>query len=534
MNPSTRENIIVEIQNVEKRFNGSKVLEGISFSIKEGERLALYGKSGAGKSVLIHMIRGIEEYAPDKGKVLYHVSICPSCNWIDVPSKEGLNCPVCRKSILKYAKIDYWNSDEKIRGVLKSRMAIMFQRTFGIYGHFTTIENILEALQNVKTIPTEEKINETRRLIEAVKLAHRMLYPANLLSGGEKQRLILARQLAIRPMIFLADEPTGTLDLINSEIIKELLRREVKEKDMTLIVTSHIPRNLFNLVDRVLYLDKGRIIKDITIQDFIKEVTKEFKEPISEPSEYKEEALIVSNVKKYYYSIDRGLVKAVDDVSFSVYEGEIFGIIGLSGAGKTTLSRIMAGITEPSGGKVYIKMGEKFVDITQWNQDRITALSYLGILHQEYAPYPYSTVLENLTSSVGLELPMQLAEMKAIYTLKSVGFDEEKAKDILNKYPDQLSEGERHRVTFAQVLIKEPRIVILDEPTGTMDPSTKVDVAFSIKNSRDEFGQTFIIVTHDIEFAKFMCDRVAVMKDGKIVSIEVPKKAVEIFLQVFS
>ncbi len=528
------ENVIVEVQDVEKRFNGNKVLEGISFSIKEGERLALYGKSGAGKSVLIHIIRGIEEYAPDKGKVIYHVSICPSCNWIDTPSKESLNCPVCRKSNLKHVEIDYWNSDEKIRGVLKSRIAIMFQRTFGIYGHYTAVENILEALQNVKTISTEEKIGETRRLIEAVKLTHRMLHPANLLSGGEKQRLVLARQLAVRPLILLADEPTGTLDVINSEIVKELLRREVHQKNMTLIATSHIPRNLFNLVDRVLYLDRGRILKDITIQDFVKEVTREFKEPISEPLKHKEEALIVSNVKKYYYSIDRGLVKAVDDVSFSVYEGEIFGIIGLSGAGKTTLSRIMAGITEPSNGKVYIRIGEKFNDITQWDEDRATALSYIGVLHQEYSPYPYSTVLENLTSSIGLELPMQLAEMKAIYTLKSVGFDEENAKIILNKYPDQLSEGERHRVAFAQVLIKEPKIVILDEPTGTMDPFTKVDVALSIKSSKDEFGQTFIIVTHDVEFAKFMCDRVAVMKDGKIVSIEVPQKAVEIFSQVFT
>jgi methyl coenzyme M reductase system subunit A2 len=413
-------------------------------------------------------------------------------------------------------------------------MAIMFQRTFGIYGHFTTVENILEALQNVKTISAEERIKETRRLIEAVKLTHRMLHPANLLSGGEKQRLVLARQLAIRPTIFLADEPTGTLDIINSETIKELLGREVKERNMTLIVTSHIPRNLFNLVDRVIQIDKGKITKDTKIQDFMNEITKEFKEPISEPLEYKEEALVVSNLKKDYYSIDRGLVRAVDDVSFSVYEGEIFGIIGLSGAGKTTLSRILAGITEPSSGKVYIKIGEKFTDITQWDKDRATALSYIGLLHQEYAPYPYSTVLENLTSSIGLELPMQLAEIKAIYTLRSVGFDEEKAKGILNKYPDQLSEGERHRVTLAQVLIKEPRIAILDEPTGTMDPFTKVDVALSIKNSRDEFGQTFVIVSHDIEFAKFMCDRIAVMKDGKIVSIEVPKKAVEIFSQVFT
>jgi len=534
LNAPVKENILIEIQNVEKSFDGNKVLKGISFNIKEGERLAIYGGTGAGKSVLIHMIRGMKDYAPDKGRVIYHASICPLCNWIDVPSKEGSSCPVCHKSTLKYAEIDYWNSDEKIQGELKSRIAIMFQRTFGIYGHFTAIENILEALGRVKTISEDERIEEAKGLVKAVKLTHRMLHPADLLSGGEKQRLVLARQLAIRPIIFLADEPTGTLDAISTETIKELLIREVKDKNITLIITSHILQTFPNLVEKVLWLDKGKIMREFLTSEFMKEIASEFKEPISKPLEYKEEVIRAVNLKKYFFSIDRGLVKAVDDVSLSVYSEEIFGIIGLSGAGKTTLSRIMAGMTDPSSGKLYFKISGRTVDMTQWTPDRTLALSYVGLLHQEYSLYPYSTVLENLTSSIGLELPMQLAEMKAIYTLRALGMDEEEAKEILNRYPDQLSEGQRHRVALAQVLIKEPEIVILDEPSGTMDRSTKFDAAFSIRRSRDELKQTFIIITHDIEFAKLTCDRVAVMKDGRIVSIEAPSKAIETFLHVFS
>ncbi len=99
------------------------------------------------------------------------------------------------------------------------------------------------------------------------------------------------------------------------------------------------------------------------------------------------------------------------------------------------------------------------------------------------------------------------------------GFSEEKSREILDRYPSQLSEGERHRVALAQVLIREPRLVVLDEPTGTMDPITKLDVKHSILHSRDEMEETFIVVSHDMEFVRDVCDRLALMRGGKIVAI---------------
>jgi len=108
---------------------------------------------------------------------------------------------------------------------------------------------------------------------------------------------------------------------------------------------------------------------------------------------------------------------------------------------------------------------------------------------------------------------------KAVVTLKMAGFSEEKSKEILDRMPGQLSEGERHRVALAQVLIREPKIVILDEPTGTMDPITKIDVKHSIMHSRDEIDETFIVVSHDMEFVREICDRIALMRGGKIVEM---------------
>jgi methyl coenzyme M reductase system subunit A2 len=147
------------------------------------------------------------------------------------------------------------------------------------------------------------------------------------------------------------------------------------------------------------------------------------------------------------------------------------------------------------------------------------AKEYIGLLHQEYDLYPHRSVLDNLTDAIGLEFPKELAMRKAIVTLRMAGFSEEKSSEILDRYPGQLSEGERHRVALAQVLIREPRIVILDEPTGTMDPITKIDVKHSIMHAREEMEETFVVVSHDMDFVRDICDRLALMRGGRIVQI---------------
>jgi methyl coenzyme M reductase system subunit A2 len=136
-------------------------------------------------------------------------------------------------------------------------------------------------------------------------------------------------------------------------------------------------------------------------------------------------------------------------------------------------------------------------------------------------------VLGNLTEAISLELPAEFAKMKALYVLNAVGFHENYAENILYKYHDELSGGERHRVALAQVLIKEPNIVILDEPTGTMDPITRVQVTDSIRKAREELNQTFLIISHDMEFVLDVCDRASIMRGGKILKTGLPSDVVE-------
>ncbi|MDO9097195.1 MAG: ATP-binding cassette domain-containing protein, partial [Candidatus Methanoperedens sp.] len=205
---------------------------------------------------------------------------------------------------------------------------------------------------------------------------------------------------------------------------------------------------------------------------------------------------------------------------FEVNEGEIFGLIGVSGAGKTTISKIISGLLKPTSGSIDVRIGDEWIDLTQLGADKKgRATKYIGILHQEYSLYPHRNVIDNLTESIGLDLPVELGERKAIQTLMTAGFTEKKAKEILAKMPDELSEGERHRVAMAQVLIKEPRILVFDEPTGTMDPVTRIEVAKSIIHARKTLGETFVIVSHDMDFVAQVCDRAALMRLGKIVDI---------------
>ena len=234
----------------------------------------------------------------------------------------------------------------------------------------------------------------------------------------------------------------------------------------------------------------------------------------------------VDNAKKYFYSIVRGVVKAVDDVTFEVKEKEIFGLVGLSGAGKTTLSRMISGITPATGGAVTVRIGDDWINMSEMGEfGRGRATPYIGILHQEYSLYPFNTVLQNLTICIGMKMPAELAKMKAIQVLAAVGFTDKGDREDPLRYPDNLSVGEKQRVALARVLIEEPRFVILDEPTGTMDPITKNSVAKSVLIARKELGETFIIVSHDMDFVLDCCDRVAIMKGGKIVAIGDPRRS---------
>ncbi len=513
------------IDNVSKNFNGSPVLKNVNARLGPGEILGLIGKSGAGKSVLIHMLRGSVDYKPDEGRIIYRVNLCDVCGRVDLP-QEGTPCSRCG-GVTDTIEVDYWNLNDRdpIRLELRSRIAIMLQRTFALYGEKTVIENIFEALG--EKMDKSEKVEKAIELLKMVNLTHRTTHIARDLSGGEKQRVVLARQLAKDPIIFLADEPTGTLDPQTAEIVHKTLVNVVKERKIAMVVSSHWPDAIKALSDYAMWLHMGEIKVEGNPDDVANEFMKDYKFIKAERVDIGIPVVKVDGAKKYYFSVVRGVVKAVDGVSLEICEKEIFALVGISGAGKTTLSRMIAGITPATDGKVMIRIGDGMVDMSEPGPEgKGRATQYIGFLHQEYTLYPFDNILRNLSVCIGMKMPAELAKMKAIQVLKGVGFEDQEVDRILYAYPDALSVGERQRIAFAQVLIKEPRLVILDEPTGTMDPITKLAVAKSVLSARKKLGETFLVVSHDMDFVMNCCDRAALMKGGKNIAIGEPKSII--------
>ena len=515
----------ITLKNITKTFDGVDVLKDINLKINEGETLGILGRSGSGKSVLINMLRGTLDYKPDAGNIIMNLAVCPECLAVDSPSHVGEKCSC--GATLESKEVDFFNAERKLFASIKRRISIMLQRNFALYDEEIVIENVMRAMPD--NVDYEEGLYFALELLEMVQMNHRITHIARDLSGGEKQRVVLARQLAKGPMMFLADEPTGTLDPQTAVKLHNTLKEGVKDEGITMLITSHWPEVMTELADNVIWLEDGQIKEEgepQTIVDKFMETVPIPEKP--EIPEFGEKQVILEDVKKHYYSIERGVVKAVDGISLDINKEEIFGIVGLSGSGKTTTTRMLMGLTEPSSGNIEIKLGDEWIDMTKvgpLNRGRI--MPYIGLLHQEYSLYPHRTILGNLTDAISLNLPAEFGKIKAIHALTTVGFSDATAVAILDKYPDQLSVGEKHRIALAQVLIKEPNLIVLDEPTGTMDPVTRVVVTDSILKARTELEQTFIIISHDMDFVLDVCDRAALMRGGKILDIGTPEDIVE-------
>ncbi len=516
---------LIIVNGVSKSFDGNKVLDNITIDIVSGKTLGLIGKSAAGKSVFIHMLRGSKDYFPDEGTIIYRINYCEQCQRAELPI-EGTPCNKCgNETVLK--EVDFWSLDERdpVRMAIKNRIAIMLQRTFALFGDKTVIENLFDALGD--EMDESKKVKRSIELLELVKMTHRTTHIARDLSGGEKQRIVLARQLAKEPLILLADEPTGTLDPQTADMVHDTLVQKVREDNMAMVVTSHWPEAIERMSDEAIWLDAG-VVKDVGDPGtIVEEFMQEYDFVRSDDVDIGQPIIKLTGAKKYFFSVVRGVVKAVDGVDLEIKEKEIFALVGLSGAGKTTTSRMIAGISPSTDGKVEILIGDDFVDMSITGEEgRGRATPYIGMLHQEYTLYPFDTILRNLTTCIGMRMPAELAKVKAIQVLKSVGFPDKNMDRILYAYPEQLSTGEKQRIAFAQVLIKEPKIIILDEPTGTMDPITKMAVAQAVVDSRRDLGETFIVVSHDMDFVLNCCDRAALMEGGKVVALGTPEEIV--------
>src|SRR3990170_7350912 len=307
--------LFIQVKDLRVGFDGADVLKNINLEVNEGEILGILGKSSAGKSILMHVLRGVEAFDDISGNVIYHLSRCSKCGLIDRPSKVGTACSKCNSTLEKFeADFIKLGLHDPVRRDITRRIAIMLQRTFALYGDERVIVNVMNALEEIGELGPSA-INKAADLLDQVNLSNRMMHIARELSGGEKQRVVLARQLVKNPILLLADEPTGTLDPKTAEIVHETILNATRKFKMSLIITSHRPKVVEELSNRALWLDNGKIVM---IGD-PHEVASEFMKEVGEIGEQEKVEIgkpIVRarNLKMTYFSLDRGIVRAVNDI----------------------------------------------------------------------------------------------------------------------------------------------------------------------------------------------------------------------------
>ena len=558
---------MLQVQNLSKTYRLKdreiKALKNISFATNPGEILGLVGKSGGGKSTLMKILRGMESF--DSGRILMDsLAITPE-------------------------------SDDDAKRAQMAITAIHLQRDFALWTE-SALKNVVRRVHSRKTgyevLPIPENpdydsmYQESLYYLRLVGLEKKAHHLATVLSGGEKQRLLIARQLARKPKILLLDEPATMSCPATKQEVLDAIKNINREMNLTIIIVSHLPEIHAYLADRLIWLEDGEVVADGKPA----EILSKFMAGIGEvqPLSARNNPQPLISVRELYKRnclVSTGEVldvMSMNNLNLDINEGEITSIIGNSGGGKTTLLKIMQGVKMPDKGNVLYRLGDKWVDMMAYSPERMIVRRTLGIMYQEFALYAGETILDQIAYQLGVkgnevieharnmarEMGISDKVLDVIYTmtdmseedakaaLESLGltrdifkelfprFPEAEARkfaepvfkllslepDAMLKLPEQLSGGERVRASLAILLAARPRILILDEPFGDIDPITLREVSNAIKKINAEYGTTILLVSHHVDFVKEVSHRAILFENGAVVADGNPIEVCDVFL----
>ena len=493
-----------------KSYEGVKdVLNIEHLAIERGETYGLVGESGQGKTVLALAVQKLLACPPgriESGEVLL----------------EGENL----------LKLSPRQMQQRIRG---SKIAMIFQDPMSCLNPVFTVGSIMTDVLRTrkKGLNRKTATEEAADLLREVKLADAesilSKYPHQL-SGGQRQRVIIALALACGAELLIADEPTRNLDVTIQASILKLLKELQQKRGMTVIFIANNLSLVSAFCDRVGILYGGRIIEENTTAQLItapqQEYTKVLLEAVktesrsADPVESGEELLRVEHLKKYFDINDEIkhqkhlCLKAVDDVSFSLNKGEVLGVVGESGCGKSTLVNTILNLFEPTEGEVWFEekpalgAGRKGGNSFKKNVQIVFQDPYWSLnprwLIKDIVAEPIE-VYERLSETEKLKRVKELLAM--------VGIPE----DACYKYPHEFSGGQRQRIAIARSLASQPKLVVLDEPTSSIDVFSQEQILALIKDLKKRFGLTNILISHDLGVVHELANKIAVMYLGKIV-----------------
>lgn len=511
-----------------------------------GKVTALVGESGSGKSVLSQAVMGIlPNTARVRGRILF-----------SDPEKPGTTQDILQMS----------RDGPEIRALRGSRIGKIFQEPMTSLSPLHTIGNqVSESLQIHTPMARAERKARTEEMLSLVgfpspKRAYDM-YPFEL-SGGLRQRAMIAMALICRPALLIADEPTTALDVTIQAQILQLLRGLQTKLNMAMLLITHDLGVVANVADEVVVMYHGEIMEAGPVEAIFRrpghpylkglmaavphfdlkpgERLKALREvpvnvenllgkqtaPVSKGAD--DILLSVRDLKKIYTtrnsawfgSSQQSSVRAVDSVSFDIRRGECLGLVGESGCGKTTVSKILMRAVTPNGGSVVFNGREGPIDVLDAEGD---ALRLLRAKIQMVFQDPVSSLSPRMTVENILSEPLEihqrgnsasrLATVKSL--MQAIGLDPR----FIKRYPHSFSGGQRQRIGIARALALGPELLICDEPVSALDVSVQAQILNLLKDLQKELGLTYLFISHNLAVVDYMADRIAVMCGGRIVEL---------------
>lgn len=524
---------VLEIKELSIKSAEDTLVDKLSLQLDTGQTLAIVGESGSGKSLTSLAIMGLLPPGLDvAGKILF----------------QG-------KDLLK-------QGEKSLRNVRGKDIAMVFQEPMtALNPTMKCGEQVEELLRKDGRMKSKEAQEEVIRLFNKVELPRPdSIYHSfpHQISGGQKQRVVIAMALALKPKLLIADEPTTALDATVQLGILELLRSLISEFDMSMIFISHDLTVVHRVADQLLVMRKG-VVRESGATDKIfqhpqddysrgllacKPTFDTYFERLPVISQYEggrrpklkllqrehridhanklqqaKPLLRVSGVNKLFQG-KRGLwsrieaVQAVKDLDLQVFPGESLGLVGESGSGKTSLGRILSGLEKSTQGKIWFK-GK---DITRASRADWRKLHReIQIIFQD----PYSSL--NPRIKIGEAIGEAMLGLKDLngaqrrkrteQLLDKVGL----GKEHYDRYPHEFSGGQRQRIGIARALAVKPKFIVCDESVSALDVSVQAQILNLLNDLKEEFGLTYLFISHDLSVVKYFCDRLLVLKEGVMV-----------------
>ena len=507
---------LLDIKNLSIGFTAygqtRQVLHNVNMHLEEGERVSLIGQSGSGKTVTMRTIIGTLPMPPgrlESGSIHYN-----GISLLDLNAQKRNRLKGTGISIVLQDPLLSFNPVLTIRRQMDDIVR---------YSDIRLGRNRSKADRETHLIETLKKVRleDGARVLES--------YPM-MLSGGMRQRVLIGMALLNKPKLLIADEPGTALDVTTQDEILALLNTLVTEEGLSLLLITHNLGVVRKMADRVYVMERGRIVEtgsrssifDAPKHDYTQKLmaavpplygtkvnTVEHEGPKS--------TIEVSHVSKDFeirsglLNRKTGIFRAANDVSLNIKQGDIFGIAGESGSGKTTIAKMILGLTNPTEGQIKIE-GRPINDFTGTQEFR----KLIQIVYQN----PGSSLNPRRSVADQLTVPLKFTGYDSIKIKSRIGELLELVdlpQSYSGMYPHELSGGQKQRVAIARALSVSPKILVLDEPTSALDVLVQSTVIDLLHRLRNEFDLTYVFISHDLSLMRNFCNRVAVMLRGNVV-----------------